>query len=47
MLQRIKRAYEQTAEIKLTVQIQHTYEYVEGIIVYFDEESPVCTMLDS
>ncbi|WP_176535683.1 hypothetical protein [Bacillus cereus] len=47
MLQRIKRAYEQTAEIKLTVQIQHTYEYVEGIIVYFDEESSVCTMLDS
>lgn len=46
MIQRIKRAYEQTTEINVTVQVQHTYEYVEGIIVYFDEEAPVCAMLD-
>ncbi|PHC64743.1 hypothetical protein COF39_27325, partial [Bacillus toyonensis] len=33
MLQKIKRAYEQAAEIKVTVQVQQTYEYVEGMIV--------------
>lgn len=41
-----KRAYEQAVEIKVTVQVQHTYQYVEGMIVYFDEEAPICTMLD-
>lgn len=41
-----KRAYEEAIEIKVTVQVQHTYQYVEGMIVYFDEEAPVCTMLD-
>ncbi|PEC65034.1 hypothetical protein CON62_23970, partial [Bacillus toyonensis] len=34
MLQKIKKAYEQAAEIKVTVQVQQTYEYVEGMIVY-------------
>ena len=38
MLQKIKRAYEEAIEIKVTVQVQHTYQYVEGLIVYFDEE---------
>ncbi len=38
MLQKIKRAYEEAVEIKVTVQVQHTYQYVEGMIVYFDEE---------
>lgn len=33
-------------EIKVTVQVQHTYQYIEGMIVYFDEEAPVCTMID-
>ena len=28
MLQKIKRAYEQAVEIKVTVQVQHTYQYV-------------------
>ncbi|HDR7380663.1 TPA: hypothetical protein QCX22_005968, partial [Bacillus toyonensis] len=46
ILQRIKKVYEQTAEIKVTVQVQQKYEYVEGMVVYFDEEAPVCTMLD-
>lgn len=41
-----KRAYEEAIEIKVTVQVQHTYQYVEGLIVYFDEEAPVCTMID-
>ena len=46
MLQKIKRAYEEAVEIKVTVQVQHTYQYIEGMIVYFDEEAPVCTMID-
>ena len=41
-----KRAYEEAVEIKVTVQVQHTYQYIEGMIVYFDEEAPVCTMID-
>lgn len=41
-----KRAYEEAVEIKVTVQVRHTYQYVEGMIVYFDEEAPVCTMID-
>ncbi|PGE92316.1 hypothetical protein COM75_06865, partial [Bacillus toyonensis] len=40
MLQKIKRVYEQAAEIKITVQVQQIYEYVEGMIVSFDEEAP-------
>ena len=39
MLQKIKRAYEEAVEIKVTVQVRHTYQYVEGMIVYFDEEA--------
>ncbi|EEL29801.1 hypothetical protein P4K71_10670 [Bacillus cereus] len=46
MLQKIKRAYEEAVEIKVTVQVRHKYQYVEGMIVYFDEEAPVCTMID-
>ncbi|EMW0391238.1 hypothetical protein AADZ13_005440 [Bacillus cereus] len=41
MLRKIKRTYEEVVEIKVTVQVQHTYQYVDGIIVYFDGEAPM------
>ncbi|WP_142951688.1 hypothetical protein [Bacillus thuringiensis] len=41
MLLKIKRTYEEVVEINVTVQVQRTYQYVDGMIVYFDGEAPM------
>ncbi|ABS21398.1 hypothetical protein ACRS6Y_02470 [Bacillus cytotoxicus] len=46
IVERIKVAYEQGNKIKMTVKVQHTYQHVEGTVVYFDEEAPVFTIQD-
>ncbi|MEH7459551.1 hypothetical protein CON65_08605 [Bacillus pseudomycoides] len=46
VIEKTKVAYEQGKQIRVTVKVQHTYQNVEGTVVYFDEEAPVFTVQD-
>ncbi|AIK40629.1 MULTISPECIES: hypothetical protein [Bacillus] len=46
VIEKLKVAYEQEIHIRATVKFQHMNQYVEGMVVYFDEEAPVFTMQD-
>ncbi|KEK23620.1 hypothetical protein [Bacillus gaemokensis] len=46
VITKLKMAYEQESKVRAAVKFQHTYQHVEGIVVYFDEEAPVFTMQD-
>ncbi|PFE04084.1 hypothetical protein COE15_09720 [Bacillus cereus] len=46
VIEKLKVAYEQETKIRATVKLLHMKQYVEGMVVYFDEEAPVFTMQD-
>ncbi|EEL51574.1 MULTISPECIES: hypothetical protein [Bacillus cereus group] len=46
VIEKLKVAYEQETQIRATVKFQHMNQFVEGTVVYFDEEAPVFTMQD-
>ncbi|MDM5187635.1 hypothetical protein QUF99_09965 [Bacillus sp. DX4.1] len=46
VIEKLKVAYEQETKIRASVKFQHTYQNVEGTVVYFDEEAPVFTVQD-
>lgn len=46
VVKQLKAAYEKEIKIRATIKYQHTNQYIEGCVVYFDEEAPIFTMQD-